>query len=265
LDIHEYISTGVTEAYVLGELPMAERLEFERKLAIYPELQEELRLAEETLEALARQAARAPRAQLKKQLIEMALPTPTREAKVIPINRQTSYWKWTAAASITFALLASSLAYTYRNRWVETRANLENLLAQNEQIARNYDTVNDRLGKIQNDLAIIESVAFRKVVMKGTENAPTALASVYWNETTQEVYLSIQNLKALAAENQFQLWAIVDGKPVDAGVFDVGSNGLQKMKNINGASAFAVTIEPKGGRPTPTLGTMQVVGSIAKS
>lgn len=250
---------------MLGELPVAERLEFERNLAIYPQLREELRLAEATLEALAHQAARAPRAQLKKQLMEMALPTPAKEAKIIPMASPTLYWKWAAAASVAFALLASVLAYNYRQRWVETQANLENLLAQNEQIARNYNTVNEKLGKIQNDFTIIESVAFRKVVMKGTENAPEALASVYWNESTQEVYLSIQNLKALAAENQFQLWAIVDGKPVDAGVFDAASGGLLKMKSVAGASAFAVTIEPRGGRPSPTLDTMQVVGALTKA
>jgi anti-sigma-K factor RskA len=56
--------------------------------------------------------------------------------------------------------------------------------------------------------------------MKGTPNAPGALASVYWNESKNEGYLSIQDLKQLAQENQYQLWAIIEGKPVDAGVFE---------------------------------------------
>ena len=188
-----------------------------------------------------------------------------RDARVVPMATTVSYWKWAAAASITFALLASTLAYNYRQRWVNTQISLNNLMAQNQQMAQNYNTVNDRLNKIQNDFGIIENSAFRKVVMNGTANAPGSLASVYWNEGTQEVYLSIQNLKAIAAENQFQLWAIVDGKPVDAGVFDFGFEGLLKMKDISGAAAFAVTIEPKGGKTTPTLETMQVMGPVGKS
>ena len=63
---------------------------------------------------------------------------------------------------------------------------------------------------------------------------------------------------------QYQLWAIVDGKPVDAGVFDVATSGLLKMKTLDGAVAFAVTIEPRGGRPSPTLETMQVIGNVLK-
>jgi anti-sigma-K factor RskA len=102
--------------------------------------------------------------------------------------------------------------------------------------------------------------------MTGTSNAPEALASVYWNQSSKQVYLRIQSMKDLAQENQYQLWAIIDGKPVDAGVFDAGMDGLIKMKDIGkGATTFAITIEPRGGRPTPALETMQVAGNVDKS
>jgi anti-sigma-K factor RskA len=72
-------------------------------------------------------------------------------------------------------------------------------------------------------------------------------------------------MKTLAQENQYQLWAIVDGKPVDAGVFDGNLAGLLKMKNIPiGAVKFAVTVEPRGGKESPTLSTMQVIGDVIK-
>jgi anti-sigma-K factor RskA len=125
--------------------------------------------------------------------------------------------------------------------------------------------VNEKLDKIQDDFSIIQNSAFTKVVMKGTENAPESRASVYWNAESKEVYLSIQNLKQISQSNQFQLWAIVDGKPVDAGVFDFNVNGLLKMKSISGASAFAITIEPRGGQTSPTMETMQVIGSLPRS
>lgn len=53
---------------------------------------------------------------------------------------------------------------------------------------------------------------------------------------------------------------------MDAGVFDNDFSGLRKMKEIGSApSMFAVTIEPRGGRETPTLETMQVAGYVGKS
>jgi anti-sigma-K factor RskA len=142
---------------------------------------------------------------------------------------------------------------------------LSELIAQNQRVAQDYNRVNDRLDQIEKDLNIMNNPAFNRVVMKGTANAPGALASVYWNENTREVYLSIQDMKALAQENQYQLWAIIDGKPVDAGVFDPNFDGLLKMKAIqSGAATFAVTVEPRGGQSSPTLETMQVVGNVVK-
>jgi len=131
-------------------------------------------------------------------------------------------------------------------------------------MANDYNTVNQRLDKIETDIRVIDNPAFSRIVMKGTDNAPEAMAYVYWNANTKEVYLSIQNMKALSQENQYQLWAIVDGKPVDAGVFDGNLAGLLKMKDLTGAAAFAVTIEPRGGKPAPTLETMQVIGNVVK-
>ena len=100
--------------------------------------------------------------------------------------------------------------------------------------------------------------------MNGTDNSPDSKATVYWNKSTEDVYLSIKNLKELSKDQQYQLWAIIDGKPVDAGVFDpTNSSMLVQMKNINpNAAAFAVTIEPKGGSENPTLETMQVIGNV---
>jgi len=162
-------------------------------------------------------------------------------------------------------LISSYLAYNYWNKWKRTESNLADLVAQNQQMAKDYNTVNQRIEGIEKELKITNNPAFNRVVMKGTPNAPTSLASVYWNESTKEVYLSIQDMKALAQENQYQLWAIIDGKPVDAGVFDSNFTGLIKMKDIqSGAVTFAVTIEPRGGKASPTLETMQVAGNVIK-
>ena len=56
---------------------------------------------------------------------------------------------------------------------------------------------------------------------------------------------------------------MVDGKPVDAGVFDLNAGpGMFKMKNIPRAQAFAITLEKKGGSPTPSLDKLYVLGKV---
>lgn len=266
MNIEEYISSGILEAYALGELSANEQQEVERNLALYPVLRQELLRIEETQEALLMKASLQPSSSVKENLfkkIEERKP----EAKVVSISTESniSLWKYAVAASVSLLMVSSFLAYTYYAKWRSTENNLNELIAQNRQMANDYNTVNQRLDKIETDIKVIDNPSFSRVVMKGTDNAPDAMAYVYWNADTKEVYLSIQNMKALSQENQYQLWAIVDGKPVDAGVFDVNFAGLLKMKDLTGAAAFAVTVEPRGGKAAPTLETMQVVGNVTKS
>jgi anti-sigma-K factor RskA len=270
VNVEKYISSGILEAYALGELTEQERLEVEKNLKLYPELRKELALIEETQEQLLMKAAITPRASVKQSLF--AKIDSSEAPKVVQLPRALgsesglSFWKFAVAASLTIALITSYLAYDYRDKWKKTESNLAELTAQNQQMANDYNTVNQRLDAIENDLRVTNNPDFNRILMRGTANAPGSLASVYWNEKTKEVYLSVQDLKKLSQESQYQLWAIIDGKPVDAGVFDSDFTGLLKMKEIgSGAATFAVTIEPRGGRSTPSLETMQVAGNVVKS
>ncbi len=261
MNVQDYISSGILEAYTLGEVTAAERLSVEQNLKQHTEVAEELLRVEMTLEKIAFAAAIHPRAIVKDKIM-VSVSSARPNTKVIALAPERVLWKYAAAASIAIALMTSYLAVYYRQQWQEVTITLTQIIAQNNQMAQEYNVVNQKLDKIQSDLSIIENTAFTKVVMKGTDNDKNGLASIYWDSSTHEVYLSIQQLKVISNENQFQLWAIVNGKPVDAGVFDLNFAGLLKMKNIDGAAAFAVTIEPRGGKKSPTLETMQVLGTV---
>ena len=72
-------------------------------------------------------------------------------------------------------------------------------------------------------------------------------------------------MNALPSDKQYQLWAIVDGKPVDGGMILTSKRGdkyrIQKMKTFGKAEAFAVTLEDEKGNPTPK-GPMFVMGKM---
>jgi anti-sigma-K factor RskA len=264
VNIKEYISSGILEAYVLGELPDQERALLEKNLDQYPELREELTRLEETQEQLLMRAAIQPPVHVKEKLLQ-SIEKRKPAGKIVSMEPASGIWKLAAAASISIALIASYFAFDYHAKWKNSEKDLTNLIAQNQRIAQDYNQVNERLDKMENDLKVMDDPRFTRVIMSGTPNAPQSLASVYWNADSKEVYLSIQNMKTLAQEKQYQLWAIIDGKPVDAGVFDGNMAGLLKMKEIgSGAVTFAVTIEPRGGKPSPSLETMQVAGNVDK-
>jgi anti-sigma-K factor RskA len=87
-------------------------------------------------------------------------------------------------------------------------------------------------------------------------NAPEATAAIVWDPELQRGVLNTANVPPNAADRDYQLW-IVDPRyrqPVDAGVFSVEKTGstryvFKPKSPITSASAFAISLERKGGVP----------------
>ena len=142
------------------------------------------------------------------------------------------------------------------------------VLVAMQQEQNNYiDQLNSQKGTIDainNEMAIITDANTKQVRLKGTTPTSDSKAIIYWNSNKKETYLSLVQLPVAPKGKQYQLWAIMDGKPIDAGVFDSTSTAfrLQKMKEITNAQAFAVTLENEGGSATPTLTTICLLGNV---
>ena len=96
--------------------------------------------------------------------------------------------------------------------------------------------------------------------------APRSSANVYWDSARSDVYLVVKNMPKLPSDQQYQLWALIDKKAKDLGVFDATDDKvILKMKNTQKAQAFAITIEKKGGSNSPTLEKMQSMGKTMQS
>jgi len=116
----------------------------------------------------------------------------------------------------------------------------------------------------QEQLAIMSDPRTDVILLKGTGLEPDARARIYWDREGSAVHLDVMRLPEPPAGKQYQLWALVDGVPVDAGVFAMGGEVplLRSMKGVAAAQAFAVTIEQAGGSPTPTLEAMVLMGAV---
>nr|WP_262890952.1 anti-sigma factor [Hymenobacter luteus] len=170
--------------------------------------------------------------------------------------------RWLIAASVALLMLSALGNFMLYNRLKETEANLE--VAQTEQ-SRYAATQKAALNERDQQLRVLRNEAFRAVELKGTPKAPQALARVYYNPQTKAVYVDVRNLPAPPAGKQYQLWALDNGKPVDAGVLAAATtagDSIQQMKDIASAQAFAMTVEDEGGVASPTLSTMTVIGNL---
>ncbi len=100
--------------------------------------------------------------------------------------------------------------------------------------------------------------------IKGLEKSPGSNVLAFWNPETKKIYVEVMSLPVPPPDKQYQLWALSNGKPIDAGVMDVdpSDKSLHEMKSMEDAQAFAITLEPKGGSVNPTMDEMYVMGNV---
>jgi hypothetical protein len=170
-------------------------------------------------------------------------------------------------AAVVALAVAATFSYLYVNnnaQLTEIRQQLAVIVDSRDNVSQELEVLRNELSQTKTELAFLQDTATTSVPMKGIpEKAASALATVFWNELSNEAYISVASLPEAPAGKQYQLWAIVDGVPADMGVFEIQlANHLQKVANIKNAVAFAVTLEDEGGSPTPTLSEMYVIGNV---
>jgi anti-sigma-K factor RskA len=91
---------------------------------------------------------------------------------------------------------------------------------------------------------------------------------LFWNVQNGQAVIHAAGLKPIGSDRTYQLWMIRDGKPVSVALFRPDSTGAQLLGDIpvpnatTGIAAFAVTEEPAGGSPQPTM-TPFLVGAVS--
>lgn len=128
-----------------------------------------------------------------------------------------------------------------------SRTQLAALTAARDEATRKLALVESRDPLLEVQIAALTSKL---------DSAPDATASVIWDEKGQRGVLNTSTMPANPTDRDYQLW-IVDpnyGQPVDAGVFSVEKGGKARFafkpkSRIDSATAFAISLERKGGVP----------------
>jgi anti-sigma-K factor RskA len=231
-----------------------EARELEEMRSLHTEVNDAFIRFEASLEALCLQAAIAPTAELKNKLMATVMGEGRQEeARVIPLTvTRKPFWKQYAAAAAV-AILLGSVAVNFMM--------MGRVKKMNDQIAELKEDNNKAGAKY----AFLSDPEITPVAMYGTGTHSICRCSLYWDKKTKKAYIQIHHLADQPDDRDYQLWALVDGKPISAGVFRPGDKSKPiEMNNIpEGASIFAVTLEKKGGSPSPTLEQMYLKGQIS--
>ena len=262
MDIKAYIESGVIESYVLGIADAQEAAELELLRIQHPEIRMAVEAFEASLENAALASAITPPAHVKEQLFtRLSDEFATEQGKLVSMPGTFSRLRYMAAASVILLVASAALNIYFYQQFRNTATAYQALLLEKTTLLAENQNTQTRVLDMYQSMQMMSDPEVTKISMPGIKGKENNLATVFWDNKSKDVYLLANKLPEASADKQYQLWAIVDGKPVDAGVIGACA-GLCKMKNIPKASLFAITLERKGGSPTPSLDQMYVAGKV---
>ncbi len=274
------LDSGDLELFALDVLESDRRRQIQEILARDASLRAELLHIQQSLEDYARAHASAAPAQLRTRILSAAInaehtqdaqlrkssdrSSGAEKSEIIPSTTPMVRRVYAIAAMAAFVCSTALAVYFYRaytvlsSSFEEAQSELASLRSQSKVFAAKLEVQDTRISLLQNR----ETLSIQLAAQTGAP--PHASSVVLWNRQTHEVYLDASALASADPNHDYQLWALVQGKPVDLGVFLSGDGStLTKMKSIELPDAFAVTLEPKGGSQVPTLTQLCLMAKVS--
>lgn len=244
----------------MDQLTPAEKAEVEGYLASHPDLRTELREIERSLELYAMSAAKPAPPGLKDKILSQLKDHSGNGGSTSNPPPQHGFGMWRFIAAI-FGLGVLLLGYLFIQK-------NNDYTALQDELTTMRDSCEQSTQQLTAQLEILQQLTFPDNKILPFQATPGfAMTDLYLhhNAVTKRNFIQVRNLPALAANQSFQLWSLKPNQaPAPLTVFEIPANGLIEVQFEDGTDTYAITIEPKGGRETPTLenliGTVSVAG-----
>jgi anti-sigma-K factor RskA len=243
MDIKAYIESGIVEQYVFGLCTDAEKAEVEQLRSQYPELQAAILQFENELEERMMKEIQLPSAATDEKILTALNEIQSSDQIQVRSPKKINMFRWKTAAAAAIILLMFSAFFLYNlGRKIRT---LESELKANKN--NTAETLSAE------DYQIMKRPDITPVAMYGVGTHSICRCTMFWDKRTGKLYIMIHHLPQSSSSRDYQLWAMVDGKPVSIGIIKDEIRGrFIEMQNVPaGAISFSVTLENAGGTDTP--------------
>ena len=250
MTLNEIRESGLLELYVLGELSENDEKEVVDALQEFPELSKDLEQISKALTMYAQANAIKAPSGLYKSIENQINDSGSNGGS----SSTSGPWLW-----ILSVLALAFLAYgIYQNL-------LKNQLAEeNQRILVDCEEDNDELLQELEFYQEIHNKENTIYAVAATDKYPETKLYLHQNDNTNRNFLQIQNLPAITADQSYQLWSLkADQDPIPLDVFNPDQEAFIEVESVDNTNTYAITIEPRGGRQTPTLENL--IGTFAIS
>ena len=268
MDKEKFLSSGLIELYVIGLASERDAKVVRQYCDSFPDIQQKVDAMNEAMREYAIAHSVVPPESLKEKTFS--------ELDQIISNKDISS-EITAGSStktsaglskpgivialLLFALMGYGLLHfsgKYNSEKLKTNL-LNQQLTECREDNQNIESSN-QIFALQNQFLKDNKTAH--VHLRGTPNAPNALAVAYWNEEEDFAYLNILDLPKPNSDKQYQLWADVEGEMISLGVLDYEKEKLIRIPHIAHAESLNITLEEFGGAESPNVSQIFMSGKV---
>lgn len=259
LNLNEILASGMLELYVLGQLNETDTKIIEEAKNKFPEIKQELFAIETAFFRYDNlHKVDAPKNVLDNILSDIEKKNPT--ASTTGNSNQTGGRSGWMVGCIMLGLgLLGSLFYNYQQNNTQNQ--------YKEIYEQQIKECEEEKKKTQDDqimMATILDMNSTKIVAQPTDKYPETSLVIYNNKQSKKNYLQIETLPPLADNQSYQLWSLKgDDAPIPLDVFETPADKFLELRFVEDTNAYAITIEPKGGKDTPTLDNLIGVFSVS--
>ncbi|MBK7869336.1 MAG: anti-sigma factor [Saprospiraceae bacterium] len=254
MDKERFLASGLIEQYVLGLTTSEETLEVERYARAFPEIQEEIDTLRRAMEEYAAQYTISYSKNLEdKDLSKTAHLQKTSSSSKENANTGTRVFQRMRFQFAAILFLALGMVAWLLWRQSQLQAEYRQLSSEFATLRSECESLQQEYKTSQQVVAFMNGIETRVLHLKGTSFNPAAHAVVYWNEQIKNAYISIKDMPPLPPGKQYQIWADVEGKMINAGLLVTNAEDWQAIEVIENAESLNITIEPKGGSEAPTV------------
>ncbi len=239
--IQEFLATDLLERYLMENVTELESARVERYIAMYPDVRKEYLELQENLETYARLYAVKSPGGLRERIMHRVARERAGRKKFI---------NYSIAASVA-ALFMAGASFFFWNQ--NQNLQQENALVNNKIQVLEAD-MKEQLEDVRNQFIVLNNPGTRKFMVNGNRKARELKAIAYVNPVKKLSYINVRNLPNLPEDQDYQMWAEVNGEMVNLGVLGQIDDKDKLMALPYGDKGISyITIEPKGGNTTPSV------------
>lgn len=261
MEVRDYIESGILELYVFGTLSESETEEVAKMAEKHPEIQEEIISIEKAVISLSYSMApylsAANYDRIRESLIE-------KHAKVVEMKPKSNAMTYIGWAAAVLLMVGIGWQYTQLDSAKNQIASVE---TENDTLSKQLNLVKLNQSQTESMLAVVRDQDNTVVALGGQAVSPESKAKVYWNQSSQTVYVDAAGLPEPPEGFVYQVWALKLNPltPTSIGLLDNfkgNDSRLFAVSNASEAEAFGITLEPAGGSISPTLEQLYTLGKV---